>query len=279
MLPRLDPLDRALLDGLQRDLPVVPRPYQAIGRALGLDEAEVIARLARLAEVGAISRVGGTCRPNTAGASTLAAIAAPDDRIEEVAAIVGAEEGVNHSYLRENRWNLWFVATGPDRAHVEATLARLRAPDRPRGARPAARAPVQRRSRLRARRPVAAAAAARGGPGRARARGPADPAGAVATGSRWCPRPYAALAAALGRPEAEVLVRIRALLAAGLIGRLGVIVRHRALGWTANAMVVWQVPEADDRRRRARRSSPSRASRSATSACRPAPSGPTRSTA
>ena len=42
----------------------------------------------------------------------------PDHRIEEVAAIVGAEEGVNHAYLRENRWNLWFVATGPDRARV-----------------------------------------------------------------------------------------------------------------------------------------------------------------
>ena len=41
-----------------------------------------------------------------------------------------------------------------------------------------------------------------------------------------------------------MLARIRALLAAGLIGRLGVIVRHRALGWTANAMVVWRVPEA-----------------------------------
>ena len=72
-------------------------------------------------------RVGATIRPNTAGASTLAAVAAPDWRVEEVAAIVGAEPGVNHSYLRENDWNIWFVATGPDRDHVAATLNRIEA--------------------------------------------------------------------------------------------------------------------------------------------------------
>ena len=204
----------------------------------------MIARLARLAEVGAISRVGGTCRPNTAGASTLAAMAAPDDRIEKVAAIVGAEAGVNHSYLRENHWNLWFVVTGPDATHIEATLARLRArtglavldlrlvrpfnvdlgfaldgpslPPAPREANPAALEPADR--------PILQA---------------------LSDGLALVPRPYAALAAELGRPEAGVLARIRALLAAGVIGRLGVILRHRALGWTANAMVVWRVPEAD----------------------------------
>lgn len=238
----LAPLDRALLDGFQRDFPLVPRPYRAIGGALGIGEAEVIARLARLAEAGAVARVGGTFRPNTAGASTLAAIAVPESRIEEVAAIVGAEEGVNHSYLRENDWNLWFVATGPDRAAVDAALARLRArtrltvldlplvrpfnvdlgfaldgpspPPPPRAADPTALQPGDR--------PILQA---------------------LSDGLALVPHPYATLAATLGRGEADVLARIRALLAAGLIGRLGVILRHRALGWTANAMVVWQLPE------------------------------------
>ncbi len=120
-----DILDRTLMNAWQRGFPLTPRPFDALARQLGVDEATVIARLARLRESGAVSRVGGTCRPNTAGASTLAAVAAPDDRIEAVAALIGAEPGVNHSYLRENDWNIWFVATGPDRAHVDATLARI----------------------------------------------------------------------------------------------------------------------------------------------------------
>jgi DNA-binding Lrp family transcriptional regulator len=54
--------------------------------------------------------------------------------------------------------------------------------------------------------------------------------------------PFAALATRLGRSEAQVLQRIALLLGAGIITRLGVIVRHRALGWTSNAMVVWDIP-------------------------------------
>ena len=119
-------IDRKLMDGWQRDLPLVPRPFAVIARALGLREDEVISRLKRLREAGKVSRVGGTCRPNTAGASTLAAVAAPDGRIEDVAAAIGGLDGVNHSYLRENAWNIWFVATGPDRAHVDATLEAVR---------------------------------------------------------------------------------------------------------------------------------------------------------
>ena len=120
-----DPVDARLLDEFQRDLPLVPHPFAAIAATLGVGEAEVLDRLKRLISDGAVSRVGGTVRPNTAGASTLAAMAVPDARIEEVAAIVSAEPGVNHSYLREDTWNLWFVATAPDTAGLEASLGRL----------------------------------------------------------------------------------------------------------------------------------------------------------
>ncbi|MGD2138618.1 MAG: AsnC family transcriptional regulator [Gammaproteobacteria bacterium] len=57
------------------------------------------------------------------------------------------------------------------------------------------------------------------------------------------PRPYAAIARQLGLAEAEVIARLEAMQADGLIKRLGVVVRHRALGYRANAMVVWDVPD------------------------------------
>ena len=43
-----DGLNLRLMDEFQRDLPLVPRPYAAMGEALGLTVAEVLARLARL---------------------------------------------------------------------------------------------------------------------------------------------------------------------------------------------------------------------------------------
>ena len=57
-------------------------------------------------------------------------------------------------------------------------------------------------------------------------------------------RPYAAVAEQIGLHEAEVLARVQRLLDNGIIKRLGVVVRHHELGYRANAMVVWDVPDA-----------------------------------
>jgi len=56
-------------------------------------------------------------------------------------------------------------------------------------------------------------------------------------------RPYAVLAEQLQIGEAQLLARLAVLREAGLIKRMGVVVRHRALGYQANAMVVWDVPD------------------------------------
>jgi DNA-binding Lrp family transcriptional regulator len=55
--------------------------------------------------------------------------------------------------------------------------------------------------------------------------------------------PYAAIGAQLGLGEAAVIERLEMLQSAGLIKRMGVVVKHRALGYRANAMVVWDIPD------------------------------------
>jgi DNA-binding Lrp family transcriptional regulator len=56
-------------------------------------------------------------------------------------------------------------------------------------------------------------------------------------------RPYAEVGAQLDMPEAEVVKRLERLLALGVIKRFGIVVRHHELGYRANAMVVWDVPD------------------------------------
>lgn len=243
-MERFDPTDARLLDEFQRDLPLVSNPFATLAQTLDLTEGEVLARLVRLKGQGAITRVGATIRPNTVGASTLAALAVPEDRMEEVAAIVGAEPGVNHSYQREGDWNLWFVATAPDADRLSAALARIEART---GLQVLDLRLVQAFNidlgfRLtKQARPMAAPREADASALRATDRPLLH---ALSQGLDLVPRPFAALAQDLGWDEATVLARIDALLEAGLISRLGVIVRHRTLGWTSNAMVVWDVPEA-----------------------------------
>ena len=122
-----DEIDRRLLDDFQRDLPLVSRPFAAMGEALGLDETKVIERLQALQKEGAVSRVGAVLPPNRIGASTLAAIAVPPEQLEGVAALVSSYSEVNHNYEREHRFNLWFVVTAESPEHVRTILAEIEA--------------------------------------------------------------------------------------------------------------------------------------------------------
>jgi siroheme decarboxylase len=56
-------------------------------------------------------------------------------------------------------------------------------------------------------------------------------------------RPYEELGIRLNISEQDVIERIAVLQQSGLIKRLGVIVNHRRLGYQANAMVVFDVPD------------------------------------
>ena len=239
-----DPVDMALLDDWQRDLPICPRPFAVMAEKLGLEEDDVIARLTRMRAAGRITRIGATCAPNTVSASTLAAMVIPTGRIEEVAGLVAGFNGVNHSYQRENRLNLWFVATGPDRAHVDAILAQIRADS------------GLQVLDLRLVRPFNVDLGFSMS-GTAKPVPPPRPVDMsvmqpgdrrilqqLTQGLAIVPDTFAELAHLLGRAESEIITRIRVLCGAGIISRLGVIVRHRALGWRANAMVVWDVSQA-----------------------------------
>lgn len=121
----LTEFERRLLDAYQRDFPLTPAPYRDIARALGTAEADVLAALARLQAAGVISRVGAVLKPRTVGVSTLAAMAVPPERLEEVAGIVSTCPEVNHNYEREHRFNLWFVATAPHGAALTAALQEI----------------------------------------------------------------------------------------------------------------------------------------------------------
>lgn len=66
---------------------------------------------------------------------------------------------------------------------------------------------------------------------------------AIQDGLPLSSRPYADIGARLQMDEQAVIERIAALQEEGIIKRMGIVVRHHELGYTANAMVVWDVPD------------------------------------
>jgi DNA-binding Lrp family transcriptional regulator len=117
--------ERRLLNSYQRDFPLEPRPYAAMAAAMAMDEDALLAMLRDLKDRGILGRVGVTVRPNSAGASTLAALAVPPARLDAVAGQVSALTAVNHNYAREHDFNLWFVLTAADDVGLDQALAEI----------------------------------------------------------------------------------------------------------------------------------------------------------
>jgi DNA-binding Lrp family transcriptional regulator len=246
-------LARRLLNDFQRDFPLVERPFAALAATIGGTEEDVLATLHRFASDGTVSRVGAVFRPGSVGASTLAAIAVPDARLSAVAGIVSAYPEVNHNYEREHRLNLWFVVTAADGRRLAQILAAIEletglsvvsmplvadyyidlgfALDGPRRKSPAARRRSDGPS------PLALDASDR------------VLLAALQEGLPLVARPFEALARRAGRREhggeQDVLEKIIEWTDRGAIKRFGVIVRHRALGYVANAMCAWDVPAGE----------------------------------
>lgn len=251
----LTPEELSLVDNWQRGFPLVARPYAHIGARGGMTEERVLEMLAHLAQLGVLSRVGATLRPNTAGASMLAAMQVPPQRLEEVAEIVNREPSVNHNYEREHAINLWFVVTAADRAALTAALGRIRAAS----GLDVLELPLERSYHIDLGFPLTATEITRGGGWKtAASRIAYCPAAAwtldrtdhlllelLTDGLALVPQPFAPLAEAAAIAEDEALARISRLVAIGVITRLGLIVRHRPLGYRANAMAVWDIADAD----------------------------------
>ena len=124
----IDNIDRAILNRIQSDFPLTPRPYKSIGQQLNLSETELIKRVRRLKDAGVIRRIGGNFTPHALGfVSTLCAAKVPEDKISQFAQAVNRYEGVTHNYRRDNAFNIWFTFIAPSMDEIEANLKQIAA--------------------------------------------------------------------------------------------------------------------------------------------------------
>ncbi|MGB2928651.1 MAG: AsnC family transcriptional regulator [Desulfobacterales bacterium] len=125
-MPPIDDMDRGILNLIQSDFPITPRPYLAIAERLGFSENDVIKRLDRLKKRGIIRRIGGNFVPEKLGfVSTLCAAKVPEDKIQSFAVAVNRYPGVTHNYQRDNKYNVWFTFIAPSMKEIEKNLENI----------------------------------------------------------------------------------------------------------------------------------------------------------
>lgn len=239
-------LELHLLNDFQRGFPLTPMPFREIAVRLGAAETDVLATLRRMQDDGAVSRVGAVFRPHRVGASTLAALSVTPERLEEVARLVSSYPEVNHNYEREHRYNLWFVVTAPEEARVRQVLGEIE------GAcgSEVLYLPMLEDYHI----DLGFDLTGKGGHSRDTARRVSavafqprpedrDLIAAIQSGLPLTARPYAEVGLRAGLSEEQVIRRLTEMQQGDVIKRLGIVVRHHELGFRANAMAVWDVPD------------------------------------
>lgn len=127
-----DPRDTALIAAIQKGLPMVPRPWAAIGERLGMSEAEVMDRVRRMQERDLIKRLGVVVRHRRLGyrANAMVVWDVPDERVAEVGRCFGRFDFVTLCYRRPRRlpdwpYNLFTMIHGRDREQVAQRVREL----------------------------------------------------------------------------------------------------------------------------------------------------------
>ena len=129
-----DPTDRAIIAALQEGLPLVPEPFAAVARGLGMSEAALIDRLARMKERGVIRRIAAATNHYRLGltANGMTVWDVDDARLAELGPRVGALSFVTHCYERPRAlpdwpYNLFAMVHGTTRDEVKDKRAQIAA--------------------------------------------------------------------------------------------------------------------------------------------------------
>jgi siroheme decarboxylase len=254
----LEELDRELLNAVQWNFPLDPRPYAALGERLGLREPEVRDRVARVKEQGVLRQLSAIFDTRALGyGSSLVAAKIDPERVDEAAEVISAHPGVSHNYKRNHDFNLWYTIAVPPGESLEEHVDVLH---RESGARVTRRLPTLKLYKIGVKLDMTGKTAADAKTEvleherperREHMEAPELSDLEVATirvvqeDLPLVERPFAAQGEEIGCSEAEVLAMLASFKERKLMRRFAAVMNHRHAGFKANAMGVWAVPESE----------------------------------
>jgi DNA-binding Lrp family transcriptional regulator len=249
----LDELDKRLLNLMQGQFPIAPRPYQHVASQAAISEDEAMARVQRLLDERIIRQVTPIFDTRALGYSSMLVAAKVDpEHPWRAANVINAHPGVSHNYLRNHEFNIWFtIATEPDsKLGLDGTLQALA---HEAGAESVRQLPTLKLFKIRmdlemeAGTDALATAAQAVEPAETEAQ-PYDEFDrevirALQGDMPVIPAPYAPAAARLGISQQDLLDHLDGMRDRRLLRRVAAILFHRRAGFSANGMGVWKVPD------------------------------------
>ncbi len=247
----LSDLEREFINNFQGNFPVQERPFLSAAEQLNCSEDELIATVKKLQSDKVLTRFGPLYdAAELGGGLTLAAISVPQERYEIITELVNTYPEVAHNYKREHELNMWFVLATETEVELLQVISSI---ENTTGLTVYNFPKLQefyiglwlhlsadgKHSTI----PVPGKTSRKTGDDYLPDEIDKKLIRNTQTGLTVERTPYEHIANNIGISQDEVLQRLKRLLAAGIIRRIGAVPNHYKLGFTANGMTVWDIKD------------------------------------
>ena len=251
LVNELDAIDKEILNDIQWSFPLVERPFLEMANKYQLKEEEVLYRTQRLKDIGIIRQISAIFDTRKLGyKSALVAFSVDKNKIDYVANEINKHPGVSHNYERNHEYNVWFtLAVSPD-ADMKTDLDRMASLD---GVLKYRVLPTLKMYKIGVKLDMVNDDPEKPSPtddvkkmdAKAEKISEVDKEyiRQLQKDIKIIREPFKTITDNLGINLDELFSKVKEYQNIGIMRRFAAILRHRQAGFTANGMIVWNVPE------------------------------------
>ena len=250
-MPKMDDLDKEILNEIQWTFPLVPAPYAAIADKFGVTTDVIKERLINLKKIGVLRQLSAIFDTRKLGyKSSLVAMQIEHDELVNVATVINRHPGVSHNYERNDKFNLWFTLAVPPGTELEAEIAKF---EKIPGIITTRILPTLQLFKIGVKLDMVEEKKHKVEPSEQKKKikdvkfepteNDKEFIRQLQKDLEVTDRPFLKYADALGITEEQIFERLAHYEGIGVMRRFAAILRHRDVGFTANGMIVWKVPE------------------------------------
>ncbi len=247
----MDNLDKEILNEIQWSFPLVTRPFDSIAKKFNTTPKIVKERLNNLKEIGVLRQLSAIFDTRKLGyTSSLVAMEIEADKLEYVASQINRHPGVTHNYERDHEFNLWFTLAVPPGADLKAELDKFNVLQ---GIKKVRMLPTLQLFKIGVKLDLVDEKKHDIAPTEEKKEiknikfEPTEQdknfIRELQKNMEIIDEPFVNAANNLGLTENEVFEKMKHYEDIGVMRRFAAILRHRQIGFTANGMIVWKVPE------------------------------------
>ena len=251
LLSSLAESDKELLNEIQWTFPLVTRPFDAIAKKFDTTPEIIKEKLNNLKEIGVLRQLSAIFDTRKLGyTSSLVAMEIEHDQLEHVASQINRHPGVSHNYERDHQFNLWFTLAVPPGADLNSELEKFNVLN---GIKKVRMLPTLQLFKIGVKLDMVDDKKHEVAPTEEKkeiknikfepTEDDKDFIRELQKDMEIIDEPFVKAANNLGITEDELFSKMKHYESLGVLRRFAAILRHRQVGFTANGMIVWKVPE------------------------------------